>query len=44
MGAIAGTWTDDFVKAAHKELHPTWIDLTGHRWHYTHGELNLTGD
>ena len=44
MGAIAGTWTDDFVKAAHKELHPTWIDLTGYRWHYTAGELNLAGD
>tara|TARA_B100000959_G_scaffold265967_1_gene307965 strand:+ start:105 stop:1346 length:1242 start_codon:yes stop_codon:yes gene_type:complete len=44
MGAIAGTWTDDFVKAAHVELHPRWIDLTGHHWHYTHGELNLSGD
>jgi len=44
MGAIAGTWTDDFVKAAHVELHPRWIDLTGHRWHYTHAELNLSGD
>ncbi len=44
MGALAGTWTDDFVKAAHAELHPRWIDLTGYRWHYTHGELNLAGD
>jgi len=43
-GAIAGTWTDDFVKRAHTELHPSWIDLTGQRWRYTHGELNLAGD
>ena len=44
MGAITGAWTDDFVKAAHAELHPSWIDLTGHRSQYTHGELNLSGD
>ena len=44
MGSTTGTWTDDFVKAAHAELHPSWIDLTGYRWHYTHGQLNLAGD
>ena len=44
MGSTTGSWTDDFVKAAHAELHPSWIDLTGYRWHYTHGQLNLAGD
>ena len=44
MGSPTGTWTDDFVKAAHAELHPSWIDLTGYRWRYNHGQLNLAGD
>ena len=44
MGSTTGSWTDDFVKAAHAELHPSWIDLTGYRWRYNHGQLNLAGD